>query len=154
MGTNLESDASLLQTIYSLIKNFIVLFYLNAFNLLSSVHTIIENFDNIENLLNGVYRIAAFGSAMTSYFTLCFYKKIVNEYFNEIESIVNERIKMLKFSLYEEAIEKSNKFVKFTVLSVSIGYGFFTICSVLSTIVQGGSGSGNMDVQYWFVYSF
>lgn len=120
LGLLVNSKSTKSDKTKNLLKNILVAGDIFLVVILPAAVYAFQHLDDKANLLLSIYQLSGFGGCLMAYIHLSSLKSIANNFFEEMERVVSERMKMMKPGLYEAAIEKAEKFVKYPVIVVTI----------------------------------
>lgn len=152
LGHNIYPNMIYREKMLCYLKNCWIPFQLFFSMILPGIFYINQNSNEIGKSLFMASQISAFISCIYAYLNLCYHKYNVNEIFNEIESIVIKRMKMIESDLYEKMIWYTENFIKIPMFiflgSYTINvFGMFTL-SVVISIFKDDHNTKNLYLPY------
>lgn len=115
-----------------------------------SVNYIKDHMDNVGDFLISSFHVPGLVAPMFSYMTFAYHKVHVNEVFNEIERLVNRRMKKCDNGAYEQTIKMSNIYVKYPFIIV-FGLFFANICIAVVIFALIDLRNGEFHTEKWYL---
>lgn len=150
LGNNLHPKASSTEKIKSFLVNLFISFHLIFSTIIPTVRYISEHLDDTVNLLIAFYQLPGFLCSLFVFINFSFHKYRINEIFNEIESIVNEKMNLLKNGSYETSIESSDNFVKYLILFFMCSVTTISVTMLTFNIISSVL-NGDIHTENWYL---
>lgn len=135
LGSNLKKEANTSEKLKAYLTNIGIFLYAILFSIMPVLLYMKDNRDNTASFIVAAFQIPGFGCPLLIYLILIFKKYKINEIFNDIEDIVNHRMKICTNGSYEIAIKTANTYVKFPIDFLFVIFNINNAISLIKCVI-------------------